>query len=126
MKAVRWVQQDWLRVEGTELAVYVFDEETIAGYSLKRLQFLYECLLELPVEIRRGSYEEEVAEFARAHGARRILTTATPDPRAKRAIQTLSGSFHLVVEEPEPFVTPPIRPDLRRFSRYWSTVERLL
>lgn len=126
MNAIRWVQQDWLRAGGTEPAVFVFDLETVAGYSLKRIQFLYECLLELPVEIRRGSYEEQVAEFASAHGARAIRTTATPDPRVLEAMRVLSGSFAIVIEEPEPFVTPSRPPDLRRFSRYWAAVERLL
>jgi hypothetical protein len=126
MKAVRWVQQDWLRAEGTEPAIFVFDAATVADYSLKRIQFLYECLLELPVEIRCGSYEEEVADFARTHGARTILTTASPDSRVQKAMKSLSHAFELVIEEPEPFVTPPRRPDLRRFARYWSSVERLL
>lgn len=126
MKTVRWVQQDWLRADGTEPAVYVFDEETVAGYSLKRIQFIYECLLELPVEIRRGRYEEEAAAFARQHGADAIVTTATPDPRARRAIRQLAEHFSVEVQETEPFVTLAREPDLKRFSRYWARVEPLL
>ncbi len=126
MKAVRWVQQDWLRASGAEPAVFVFDPETIAEYSLKRIQFIYECLLEIPVEIRLGPYEDEVAGFARQHQAGTLVTTETPDPRARAAVEGLGREFTVRIETPEPFVTPAGEPGLKRFSRYWARVEPLL
>lgn len=126
MRTVRWVQQDWLRAPGTEPAVYVFDEEAIAGCGLKRIQFLYECLLELPVEIRRGRCEDEVADFAAQHGADGIVTAAAPDPRVRLALERLAERFTVHIEQPEPFAAPAREPDLKRFSRYWACVEPLL
>lgn len=126
-KTVRWVQEDWLRADETEPAVFVFDERTVNGYSLKRIQFIYECLMELPVEIRFGRYEEQVAGFAAGHGAEVIVTaTAGLDSRARAAMNHLRERFALKVEDPEPFVTLAREPDLKRFSRYWSLAEPLL
>lgn len=123
---VRWVQQDWLRAPGTEPALFVFDDETVADYSLKRIGFLYESLLELPVEICRGSYETALTEFLRRHGASGLVTTATPDPRVRRALERLAAGWRIQIETTEPFVNPGREPDLKRFSRYWSRVEPLL
>ncbi len=126
MKAVRWVQQDWLRASGAEAAVFVFDPETIAEYSLKRIQFIYECLLEIPVEIRLGPYEDEVAGFARQHRAGILVTTETPDPRVRAATERLGRQFTVRIETPEPFVMPAPEPGLKRFSHYWARVGPLL
>jgi hypothetical protein len=120
---VRWVQQDWLRAEGHEPSIYVFDNKTVAGYSQKRIGFLYECLLELPVEITKGSYEMQIARFCVRHAATELVTTATPDPRAQSALERIRNWMPVDVEEPEPFVEWKGRLDLRRFSRYWSRVE---
>ena len=53
-------------------AVFVFDDALIAagGLSLKRLGFLYECLIELPVTIRRGDVAAEVLAMWKADFAR--------------------------------------------------------
>ncbi len=126
MKTVRWVQQDWVRASGSEPAVYVLDPQTVGNYSLKRLVFVYECLLELNVEIRRGAYEEELMAFCREQDANILVTTATPDPRARQAIERLQRAMTVLIEEPEPLVTPGQALDLKRFSRYWARVEPLL
>ena len=64
-------------------AVFVFDRQLIAqaGLSLKRLGFIYECLLELPVTLRHGDVAEEVLAFARRHRADGVATTSAVDPR---------------------------------------------
>lgn len=123
---VRWLQQDWIRAAGPEPVVYVFDTETVAGYGLKRIGFLYECLLELDVEVRKGRYEEEVLEFCRRLGAAEVVTTETADPLARRAIEILRRAIPVAIEPIEPFVSPGRALDLKRFSRYWSRVEPLL
>ncbi len=58
-------------------AVFVFDRQLIAqaGLSLKRLGFIYECLLELPVTLRHGDVAEEVLAFARRHRADGVATS---------------------------------------------------
>ena len=113
-------------------AVFVFDAELLTGgtatspepVSLKRIGFLYECLLELPVSLRRGDVATEVLAFARAHGADGIVTSAGTDPRVAAICAQLSQELPLEVLEPEPFVELDGRVDLGRFSRYWRRAER--
>jgi hypothetical protein len=119
-------------------AVFVFDSELLAGrspttgdpagaapqaVSLKRIGFLYECLLELPVSLRRGRVAAEVLAFARAHGADGLVTSAGTDPRLAAICAELERELPLQVLEPEPFVLLERDPDLGRFSRYWRRAE---
>ena len=109
-------------------AVFVFDRELIAegGLSLKRLGFLYECLLELPVTLRLGDVAAEVLAFARRHGADGVVTTAAVDPRFTVLRERIAATLPVAVLEPEPFVVLPQPVDLRRFSRYWRRAEPVL
>ncbi len=111
-------------------AVFVFDTALLEGatpapsLSLKRIGFLYECLLELPVTLRRGDVAEQVLAFAGAHGADGIVTSAATDPRFKAICRRLEPHLPLQVLEPEPFVVLEPEPNLERFSRYWRQAER--
>ena len=109
-------------------AVFVFDRELIvqASLSLKRLGFLYECLLELPVTLRHGDVAEEVLAFARRHGADGVVTTAAVDPRFALLRERIAAQLPVQVLEPEPFVELPESVDLARFSRYWRRAEPVL
>ena len=119
-------------------AVFVFDSELLAGrspttgdpasssrpVSLKRIGFLYECLLELPVSLRKGDVATEVLAFARTHGADGIVTSAGTDPRGEAICQRLEQELPVQVLTPEPCVELEGRGDLGRFSRYWRRAER--
>lgn len=133
MKTIVWVHGDCLSPHNPALianpdapAIYVWDEALIKDYqlSLKRIVFMYECLLELPVTIRRGSVAEEVAAFAAEHGAQRIVTTASVSPRFRKLAKSISGKMptgsRLEVMHIEPFVDYDGWIDLKRFSRYWG------
>ncbi|MFQ3645932.1 MAG: hypothetical protein SNJ54_04000 [Anaerolineae bacterium] len=110
-------------------AVFVWDDELLEEWkiSLKRIVFIYECLLELPVSIRRGDVAAEVAAFAQAHSAQRILTMASPSPRhrliCQRIMQRMPKGSRLEVLRDPAFVETNARLDLKRFSRYWSAVK---
>jgi deoxyribodipyrimidine photo-lyase len=112
--------------------VFVFDDALIAagGLSLKRLGFLYECLLELPVTIRRGDVAAEVLAFAARHQADGVVTSAAVDPRFQQLGQAIAARLPLTVLPVEPFVAletgAPQPADLGRFSRYWRRAEPLV
>lgn len=140
-----------LRAAPGRPAVFVFDRELIDGgtattadpvaiqdptmasaaepvaaprrLSRKRLGFLVECLLELPVTVRHGDVAEQVLAFAGEHGADGVVTSRAVDPRFERLRWRIARRLPVAVLEPEPFVEledSPERPlDLRRFSRYW-------
>ncbi len=107
-------------------AVWVWDDELLArrGISLKRIVFLYECLLELPVEIRRGDVAREVLQCAGDHGADSVVTNGSPSPRFRTISRQIAVRHPLFVLEEAPFVEPQHALDLRRFSRYWRKVEQ--
>ncbi len=122
-------------------ALFVFDRELITGgtattggrsgdaspLSRKRLVFLYECLLELPVTIRWGDVAEQVVSFARRLGADGVITSQAVDPRFEGVRARIAAALPVQVLAPDPFVPLPDDPesrlDLRRFSRYWGTAE---
>jgi hypothetical protein len=89
---------------------------------MKRIAFVYECLLDLPVKIRRGDPVLEVRRFMEELHCSEVVTVATPDPH----LQAQAKSLNAEILEVEPFVKVTGKLDLRRFSRYWSKVESLL
>ena len=67
-------------------ALFVFDTHWIEAnrISRKRLGFLYEAALELPVTVRKGDVASEVLAFARRHEADGVVTSSAVDPRLQR------------------------------------------
>ncbi len=132
MSVVIWVHDECLNPEARVFreypgapAVFVWDDGAIENeqWTLKRIGFVYECLLELPVSILRGDVAEQFAGFAAGCGASRIVTSGFVNPRLARVAAALDGLE--VLEEP-PLVDLPADIDLRRFSRYWAKAEPLL
>lgn len=124
-------------------AVFVFDTELLAGrsattgspapvapapVSLKRIGFLYECLLELPVTLRRGDVAAEVLAFAQRHGADGVVTCEATDPRFGWIVERMAAALPVRVLPVPPFVPDgPAQPfDLKRFGRYWRRAEPLV
>ncbi|MFW5692087.1 MAG: hypothetical protein ACOCX3_01915 [Chloroflexota bacterium] len=136
-QTVVWVHGDCLSPYGPSLqaapgspAIFVFDDDLLRDWaiSLKRIAFIYECLLELPVIIRRGDVAEQVVQFAHEHAADRILTTDSPSPRfdqiARRIVHSMPSGSRLEVYKVEPLIAFDGSLDLKRFSRYWRTARK--
>ncbi len=126
-----WVHEDCLHRQSPAFksypdapAIYVFDvvELNRSGWTLKRIGFVYECLLELPVTIRRGDPIVEVPRFAEERGCVGIVTVASPEVRISRQAQAM----HAEILPEDPFVELEGNVDLTRFSRYWRKAERVL
>lgn len=132
-KPVIWVHGDNLnpyspaftRFPGAS-AVWVWDDALLerTHISLKRIVFLYECLLELPVLIRRGNVANEVMRFAAEQGADGVVTVESPAPGFAALLRQLEQRMPIAVLPKPPFVEEPAALDLRRFTRYWRKVER--
>lgn len=134
-EAVVWIHGDCLSPHNPGLALYpdspavfVFDDRLLREWriSLKRIVFMYECLLELPVTIRRGDPAREVLAFMHQHDANEIVTTDSPGPRFQDVVARLSQSATVEILQTEPFFDAEDHVDLRRFSRYWRSAERYL
>lgn len=128
-----WVHGDCLSPYGPALQAYpnapslwVWDDNLIEEWQLglKRIAFIYESLLELPVTIRRGHVAAEVIAFAKEHNADGVVTAASPSPRFDDICDEIEKSFNLEVIPVEPFVKYDGYIDLKRFSRYWRVAER--
>ena len=106
-------------------ALFVFDEHWIRAQriSRKRLGFLYECCLELPVSIHKGDVASEVIHFARSHGADGVVTSGAVDPRLQRIAAAIDRELPLWILDGDPFVDLKRPPRLGRFSRYWREAE---
>ena len=128
-----WVHGDCLSPQNPALqeypdapAIWVWDDALIEEWqlSLKRLTFIYECLLELPVVIRRGNVAQEVLAFAKEHDANKVVTVDSPSPRFDNICNEIEPSLPVEVLQVEPFFEYDGYIDLKRFSRYWKVAEK--
>jgi nucleotide-binding universal stress UspA family protein len=131
-KPIVWVHGDCLSPSNPVLqkyphapAIWVWDEALIEEWqlSLKRIAFIYECLLELPVVIRRGDVAQEILAFAQEHDANLVVTANSPSPRFDDICKQIGGSIAVEVLEVEPFFDYDGYIDLKRFSRYWKVAQ---
>ena len=131
-RPVIWVHEEALGSSNPALlerpnspALFVFDTRWIqeARISRKRLGFLYESALDLPITLRKGDVVKEVIAFAERHDADGVLSSLPVDPRLERIAASIESHYPLELLEPEPFVTMPRPPRLGRFSRYWREAE---
>ena len=124
-----WIHGDALNSESSLLrenletpAIFVFDDVLLREYSisLKRLTFIYECLLEMPVIIRRGDVVQEVLHFLKQQGATGVETVYSPSPGFAEIVKRLERE----VDELRIYHPPAFSENrayvLRRFSRYWK------
>ena len=132
-KPVIWINGDCLSPQNPALqaypqapAIWVWDDALIGEWQigLKRLTFIYECLLELPVEIRRGNVAAEVLAFAKEHNTNLVVTTDSPSPRFNDICHQIEKSVKLEVLAVEPFFEYDGYIDLKRFSRYWKVAQK--
>lgn len=132
-KSIVWVHGDCLSPYSPALkecpdvaAIWVWDDALLAEWQigLKRIAFIYECLLELPVVIRRGNVADEVVAFAKEHNADLVVTAESPSPRFDAICKEIERSVAIEVLAIEPFLDYDGYIDLKRFSRYWKVAEQ--
>jgi hypothetical protein len=134
-KPIVWVHGDCLSPKNPALleypnapAIWVWDDALLEEWkiSLKRIVFIYECLLELPVTIRRGDVAAEVIAFAKEQGADGIVAAESPSPRFNTICNAIEDALSIEIEvwTPEPFVDYEGYIDLKRFSRYWRVAQQ--
>ena len=128
-----WVHGDCLSPKNPALdeypntpAIWVWDDALLEEWqiSLKRIAFIYECLLELPVVIRRGDVAKEVLAFAKENNANTVVTADSPSQRFDNICDEIERSKELEVFEVDPFLEYDGFIDLKRFSRYWKVAQK--
>jgi hypothetical protein len=133
MNDLIWLHEDALSCDHPVFAMaapasqacFIWDETYLQqmDYGFKRLLFIYETLLELPVTIIRGKRCDCLARLARQNGGR-ILVPATPNPLLQQTIARLGEDFVVEVIAASDFVTLSRQPDLKRFFRYWNRARK--
>jgi hypothetical protein len=98
---------------------------TARGYGLKRRVFLYETLLELPVDIYAGDTLETLQTLATASQASQVFAGATPNPRLNAILDALPDTLKVTRVADEAFVDLPEPENLRRFFKYWNKAKKL-
>jgi cytochrome c oxidase assembly factor CtaG len=135
MPPILWIHGDCLRPTNPALlahpdapAIFVWDDELLKQYqiSLKRIVFMYEALLELPVTIYRGDVITQLTAFADQHQADSIVTTVSPAPRFTAICRQLRQRYRVEVLAEPAFVDIPTTTDIKRFSRYWQVAKSRL
>jgi len=135
VKPLLWIHQESLgpanplwRAWPEAPGLFVFDRGYIehGQIGLKRLGFIYESLLELPLVLRNGDPVLEIQAFAKRCGCDGVLTQAPLDPHLKRIIAALQQQLPVVEVACDPFVDLPSPPQLQRFTKFWKLAEPLL
>ena len=134
-KPILWVHEEALGPANPALqdypnapGLFVFDDAWIQDKSIsrKRIGFLYESALSLPLTLRRGDVALEVLRFAQRHGADAVVTSSVVDPRLQRIAAAIDRELPLWMLDPDPFVSLAKPPRLGRFSRYWREAEAVV
>lgn len=136
MSDVVWVHGDCLSPYNPALqeapsspAIFIWDDALLEEWriSFKRIVFIYECLLELPVVIRRGVVSDVLCDFIKECSATRLLTTDSPSPRFYQILDSINRcmpQLEIQIFTVEPFVDYQKPLDLKRFSRYWQSIKK--
>lgn len=131
MNELIWLHPDCLAADNPAYlkypqanALFVFDQEEIEAeqWTLKRIAFLYETLIELPTEIERG----DVVAMLLQQKPAKIVTVESMNPRFRTQLQQLEAVVPVEVLPAVAFVDYRGSLDLKRFSRYWKRVEPVI
>jgi len=129
-----WLQEEWLSASliaelcpaGATL-IYIFDETWLAQrrYSLKRIQFIYEALLDLPeaVEIYRGEPSEILHARRQNKTEQRYLTFKPRDPELRQRVLDIAHA-HDVEHMTPPRWIPVQSQSFKRFFKFYNVVKR--
>jgi hypothetical protein len=125
-----WVHEDHLHLPADIASaeewrvVFIWDDDFLTQqfYGLKRRVFLYECLLDLPIDIIAGPRRTTLEKMM--HDADQLLTWNAQNPETRHLIASLGSGFTVTVLEPEPFIMPQATETKsvpRRFFKYWKS-----
>lgn len=100
--------------------IFVFDPKLYGHWSLNRLQFVADCLMDLEnVEVWLGDTYDVLTQLEIGH----VISQDTPNPVLKRVLQAFSPQW----QREAPLVDVDLsEKQLKRFSRYWEKAGPIL
>ncbi|THF71456.1 deoxyribodipyrimidine photo-lyase [Deinococcus sp. Arct2-2] len=139
MSAVVWLHGDSLSIvdpaltaQPTAPALFVFDRPFLSSHRIAfpRLAFMYGGVRDIaaarsaPTDIRVGSVAEELAQFAREHGATELHATENPTPEFGTILTGVRERFpelRVVVHPAERLTT--FSGPVTKFFGFWKKVQ---
>jgi deoxyribodipyrimidine photo-lyase len=122
-QTVIWVHDEMLNathplMKRPEEKVFIFDPHYYKNWSMLRLQFIADCLVEMPdVSVWVGDTQTVLKQL----NVQKILTQATPNDHLQQ--QVLGFSTHWYEEEM--VCEKTIKPDdLKSFSKFWKKASK--
>ncbi len=100
--------------------VFIFDPIILDDWAISRLQFIADCLAEMPdIEVWVGN----TVEVLNALNVKNIVTQNTPNLMLKSLVKEYEVFYETDLAPYSDFVASKIKPnDLKRFSKYWNVV----
>ncbi len=124
MTELIWVHDEALRVDHPVFqaggkAVYIWDNRYFDQMHIgfKQRGFIYEALINLPVDIYEG---DTVSTLMTLADGMPIRTASTPNPHLRAIMTQLRNTQNLTTVDEDIFAHLKGKPDLRRFFRYWN------
>ena len=94
------------------------------GWSEQRRRFVEASLAEVRIDLHAaGDDAAAIVAFARTNGARRLVTTVSPDPLVRAIAAAVARHLPVTMLQPPPFATIERTVNLGRFSRYWKLAQ---
>ena len=106
--------------------VFIWDPDYFAdaGYSFKRLVFIYETLSTMPVDIYYGKMNDVIIALIQQESLTHFFIPKTPNPQLFHFIEFARGQLPTHIIEDDAFVSLERAPDLGRFFRYWNKAKK--
>lgn len=130
-RAMVWVHEDALRQDHPVFAaagrdaecVFVWDDAYFQSqnYSLKRLVFIYECLMDLNVTLYQGEASDVLSQISVDF---RIYTARSHNPYIRDTLRALPHDVDIRVIEETPLTEIAANADMGRFFRYWNRARK--
>jgi len=128
-RPIIWVHEDALRQShpvfskaGAAQAIFVWDNDYFKSqdYTVKRLLFIYECLLEMDVTIIEGQTAAVLSDLSQGV----IHTAKTLNPYFKAIIKDLRETSEVHITPDDLFSQVPYDADMGRFFRFWNKARK--
>ena len=109
-----------------EKPIFIWDPDYFseAGYSFKRLVFIYETLSAMPVDIYHGKMNDVLLQFIQEKHLTNLFFPETPNPQLRQFIDFASRQLPTHIIDDDDFVSLNRTPDLGRFFRYWNKAKK--
>ena len=131
MSVLIWVHEEMLNrdhpaftVAGSDAeAIFIWDDAYFRdqNYSLKRLVFIYENLIDMNVTLYKGDTKAVLETVSQGQ---EIYTGVTPNPYFNDVLNALADRVKVTSVKMTPLTAIAANSDMGRFFRYWNRARK--